>query len=660
MLAKTGHRCRSFGARLHRGTRIVYERSRCLVARASSANSLTKLTKAELVDLIVQLEQQNAALQGELELLNPKFTKDPGAGGPVAESSDVVRSIDAVSTPAERKLDFESTEALIKALKDGVAWPKEGTEFWRDPPRKDGEAIVLSDDLQDVDDGDGEQSTRPLHIVHVTAEMAPLAKVGGLGDVVTGLSAASLRRGHAVDVILPFYECIDTKQVGDLRLDSSFQSPTSGGAAVKFEAWRGVIEGVPVVLLKPLDSNLFRGSAIYGGSYNETQAYLVFSRASLEFMAHAGMQPDIIHAHEWQGSPVPMLFWELFSSRMPAARPVLTIHNMDNKGECRQEEFEAAGVPGELFASVDKALDERTIGHNPERLCLLKGGIIYSSAVTTVSPTYAKETLSGGGAGFLQSTLARPEVAGKYVGILNGIDGLTWNPATDPFLPACFSSHVPEGKALCKAYLQRGLGMAEDPDKPLVAISRLVPQKGIHLIEHAAVHTVENGGQFVLLGTGHAAGGLQGLANDRYRDNKNVSMMFMYSDALSHLIYAAADLFLVPSMFEPCGLTQMIALRYGGVPLVRSTGGLADTVFDVDEDRRDDGSLGGGNRGNGFVFQGVDGFSIETTLDRAFAMYRQSPEAWKALSQRNMSRSTGTSWERSMSSYEQLYLGVCQ
>ena len=111
-------------------------------------------------------------------------------------------------------------------------------------------------------------------------------------------------------------------------------------------------------------------------------------------------------------------------------------------------------------------------------------------------------------------------------------------------------------------------------------------------------------------------------------------------------------------MFEPCGLTQIIALRYGGVPLVRSTCGLADTVFDVDEDRRDDGSLGGGNRGNGFVFQGVDGFSIETTLDRAFAMYRQSPEAWKSLSQRNMSRSTGTSWERSMSSYEQLYLGV--
>ncbi len=662
--AQTGHAWHSFGARLHCGSRQIARRSRCLAARTSSTDSLTKLTKltkAELVDLILQLEQKNAALLGELELLNPKLTKVSGAGAPVVESSDMVRSMDAVSTPAELKLDFESTEALVQALKDGVAWPKEGTEFWKDSPRKEGEAIVLSDDLQDVDEGDREQTTRPLHVVHVTAEMAPLAKVGGLGDVVTGLSAASLRRGHAVDVILPFYECIDKRQVGDLRLDSSFQSPTSGGGTVTFEAWRGIIEGVPVVLLKPLESSLFRGSAIYGGGYNETRAYLIFSRASLEFMVRTGMQPDVIHAHEWQGSPVPMLFWELFSSRMPAARPVLTIHNMDNTGECRQDEFEATGVPGELFASVDKALDERTIGHNPERLCLLKGGIIYSSAVTTVSPTYAKETLTGGGAGFLQSTLARPEVASKYVGILNGIDSLTWNPATDPFLPACFSSRVPEGKALCKAYLQRGLGLEEDPDKPLVAvISRLVPQKGIHLMEHAAVHTVENGGQFVLLGTGHAAGGLQGLSNDRYRNNKNISMMFMYSDALSHLIYAAADLFLVPSMFEPCGLTQMIALRYGGVPLVRSTGGLADTVFDVDEETQDDGSLGGGNRGNGFVFHGIDGFSIETTLDRAFSMYKNAPEAWKALSQRNMRLSTGTSWQRSMSSYEQLYMGVSE
>lgn len=636
----------------------------------TDAKALTRLTKAELVELILQLEQEKAELQDDLALFNSKFTASSPDSAARASRSLAESSYDdsmSSSAPVEsaflqqqaKNLDFDSTEALIQALKDGVAWPKEGSDFWNAPARKDGEAFVLSDDLQDLAEAGDGVTTRPLHVVHVTAEMAPLAKVGGLGDVVTGLGAATLQKGHAVDVILPFYECIDIKQVAELRMDRTFQSPTDvNGGSLTFEAWRGAIEGVPVVLLKPLDSNFFRGSAIYGGSYNETQAYLVFCRAALEFMAQTGLQPNIIHAHEWQASAVPMLYWELFSSRM-SAKPVLTIHNMDNTGECRQDEFEATGVSGEVFASVDKALDERTIGHNPERLCLLKGGIIYSSAVTTVSPTYAKETLTGGGAGFLQSTLARPEVAGKYVGILNGIDNLTWNPATDPFLPACFSSHIPDGKAICKAYLQRGLGLEEDPDKPLVAvISRLVPQKGIHLIEHAAVHTVENGGQFVLLGTGHAAGGLQGLANDRYRDNKNVSMMFMYSDALSHLIYAAADIFLVPSMFEPCGLTQMIALRYGGVPLVRSTGGLADTVFDIENSELDDGSLGAGQQGNGFVFSGVDGYSIETTLDRAFAMYKNSPEAWKALCQRNMRNSISTSWEQSLASYEQIYFGI--
>jgi starch synthase len=309
-----------------------------------------------------------------------------------------------------------------------------------------------------------------------------------------------------------------------------------------------------------------------------------------------------------------------------------------------------------LFASVDKALDERTIGHNPERLCLLKGGIVYSSAVTTVSPTYAQETLTGGTAGFLQSTLAKPEVTNKYMGILNGIDTDVWNPATDPYLPACFSSQIPNGKSLCKKYLQRGLGMNEDPEKPLVAvISRLVPQKGIHLIEHAAVQTMEKGGQFVLLGTGHASGGLQGIAHDRFRDNKDMSMLFMYSEPLSHLIYAAADMFLVPSMFEPCGLTQMIALRYGGVPIVRRTGGLADTVRDV--------SASGSNdaapplRGNGFVFDGVDAGSLEEALDRAFSMYTTSPQAWHSLSTNNMKESICLSWDGSGASYEQLYLG---
>lgn len=654
---------------------VTQKVTKMMAVTTSVESSLMKMTKKELVDMVLELKQEKQRLEEELSMYNPKITvvQEQGSSARALVDDDIGDGMSGVAE-SNVNMDFDSKESLLTALRDGIAWPDSGLEFWTQDARKDG-VIALSETLQDLSATSLGNShiEKKIHIVHVTAEMAPLAKVGGLGDVVTGLGLASLRRGHTVDAILPFYECIDTSQVDDLHLERTFDSPTghdnndgSGHvnmSSIRFEAWRGKIEGCPVILLKPLDVPFFRGGAIYGGSYNETQAYLMFCRAALEYMAQSGMQPNIIHTHEWQGAAVSMLFWELYADRMPSTRPILTIHNMDNSGECRQDEFAATGVSGSLFASVDKALDERTIGHNPERLCLLKGGVIYSSAVTTVSPTYAQETLTGGSAGFLQSTLAKPEVAAKYMGILNGIDTDVWNPATDPYLPACFSSHVPEGKALCKAYLQRGLGLEEAPNKPLVAvISRLVPQKGIHLIEHAAIQTVELGGQFVLLGTGHASGGLQALAHDRFKDNPNVSMMFMYSEPLSHLIYAAADIFLVPSMFEPCGLTQMIALRYGAAPLVRRTGGLADTVHDIEQGQMyhqdNEVAMGASSRGNGFVFDGIDAYSIEQTLGRAFDMYHNSPEDWRNLSKRNMRDSSMFSWDSSLTSYEQLYLGL--
>ena len=398
-----------------------------------SDQKLMKMTKAELVELILRMREEHAVLENH----SSSVEEEEGKGDEARPGT----------------VDFSSIEAFVKALEDGIAWPEAGEdEFWNRGPRADG-TMCLSEELQDTrkEPYGSATNTSPIHIVHVTAEMAPLAKVGGLGDVVTGLAAASLRKGHVVDVILPFYECLDTTQIADLQMERKFDSfmgrEEDGGhvkmSTVSVECWTGKIEGCPVRLLKPQNVPYFRGGAIYGGSYNEAEAYLMFSRASLEYMAQSGMQPHIIHAHEWQGAAVPMLFWELFSSRMPQSKPILTIHNMDNTGECRQDEFAATGVSGSLFASVDKALDERTIGHNPERLCLLKGGIVYSSAVTTVSPTYAQETLTGGTAGFLQSTLAKPEVTNKYMGILNGIDTDVWNPATDPYLPACFSSSCP-------------------------------------------------------------------------------------------------------------------------------------------------------------------------------------------------------------------------
>ncbi len=580
-------------------------------------------------------------------------------------SDEEAGAMAVVSTPMQFSA-LSSMDEVVSTLESGILWPQPGESnppFYNRAPRS-APLQVPSDILDSIDSSPIDNSGRPLKISHITAEMAPCAKVGGLGDVVTGLSKACLAQGHSVEVILPYYQCIPDSAIEHLAFERDFEVPkgqfrdnTMHMSALKTLAYTGTIEGVPVVLLRPdwesTGSGLFKGGRIYGGSYNEAEAYLYFCRASLEYLVHSGRRPDIIHAHEWQSSAVPMLFWEYYSkSLLPGARPALTIHNMDNSGECRQDEFAATGISGEVFADVEKALDERTIGHNPERLCLLKGGIVYSSVVTTVSPTYAMETMTGGAAGWLRSTLSRPEVGDKYWGVLNGIDTEMWNPATDPLIPACFSASVPDGKALCKQFLQQGFGMDVSPDKPLVAvISRLVPQKGIHLIEHSVGRTVGQGGQFVLLGTGHAAGGLQRMANETYRDSGDVRMVFDYSEQLAHLIYAAADIFLVPSMFEPCGLTQMIALRYGGVPVVRSTGGLADTVFDVDADR---------THGNGFVFEGADAGSLESALDRALGMYIERKEEWAALCGRNLSQGERWSWKAPAQSYVELYRGVLE
>jgi glycogen synthase len=312
-----------------------------------------------------------------------------------------------------------------------------------------------------------------------------------------------------------------------------------------------------------------------------------------------------------------------------------------------KEEFLASGVHGEVFASPDKALDERTIGHNPERINLMKGGIVYSNAVTTVSPSYAKDILNAGAAGWLRTLFTKPEVTAKFRGILNGIDCDEWNPETDALLAANFNADYPRGKELCKEFLQKGLGLNVDPKKPLiVVVSRLVPQKGINLIKSAVYRTVQLGGQFVLLGSGHSDGIFRGMANSDFKDHKDCRLMLMYSERLAHQIYAAADIVVVPSMFEPCGLTQLIALRYGAVPLVRSTGGLADTVFDVD-------NHGPGVSPNGYSFQGADEGSLFSALDRALARYREKPEEWHRLSVKNMQQDV--SWGMSAKFYVDAY-----
>ncbi|KAK9803610.1 hypothetical protein WJX72_004636 [[Myrmecia] bisecta] len=566
--------------------------------------------------------------------------------GAAAQASGAAKPADQPAEPAEPAVSLE------QQLEDGIRWPVPNeARFWERPAREAPMPLGPEDGPST-----SERDPRQLHVVHCTAEMAPIAKVGGLGDVVQGLARTCLSRGHVVEVLLPFYECLPESQIEGLAHERDFDCPKGRSwdgriqcQSLRTSAWKGKIDGIPVILLRPAnwgESNIFRGDRIYGGGYNELEAYLYFCRACLEFLAVSGRRPNVIHTHEWQLGALPMLYWDAYGHAGLNARIVFTIHNMDNTGECRQDEFAYTGLPGEMFATVDKALDERTIGHNPERLCLMKGGIIYSNAITTVSPTYAEEALGGAAAGWLRSTLAKPEVRGKFQGVLNGIDTVAWDPATDPVLPANFTAEHTHGKELCKRYLQQGLGMDVDPEKPLIAcITRLVPQKGIHLIRHAVHRAAQLGGQFVLLGTGHADGDFRQMAAGEYAAHPDVRLLLMYSEPLAHLIYAAADIILVPSMFEPCGLTQLIGMRYGAVPLVRATGGLADTVKDVDAE--------GEASPNGFTFAGVDEGSLDATLDRALRYYRERPDWWVELARCNMK--VDSSWEQSAKSYIAIY-----
>uniref|UniRef100_A0A803MES6 Starch synthase, chloroplastic/amyloplastic n=1 Tax=Chenopodium quinoa TaxID=63459 RepID=A0A803MES6_CHEQI len=475
-----------------------------------------------------------------------------------------------------------------------------------------------------------------MHVIHVTAEMAPIAKVGGLGDVVTGLARACLSRGHTVDIMLPFYECLPKQQMTEFNLICTYDS-YHDGKWVQTNAYRAVASGIPVILIEPANQ-FFKGQRIYGGSYDELEAYLFFCRACLEYM----QKPRI----------------------------VLTIHNMEHYGECRfvvsvlvewnceliKEQFGKSGLDGDVYATTDKAVDDRTIGHNPERLSLLKGGIVYSNAVVTVSPSYLKETL---GSGWLSCILIK--YRDKYNGVLNGIDTSLWNPATDPFLSAKFDAQSLAGKTICKEYVQRGLGLpikfvgsdthVKGKIPLVVCITRLVAQKGLHLIRHAIKHVEELGGQMVVLGRAsnvQVEKEFESLAT-LHNQGPSIRILLIYSEELSHMLYAAADMVLVPSIYEPCGLAQMIGMRYGAVPIVRRTGGLADTVFDMDDQSKHEVS-------NGFVFEGIDEKSLSSAMDRAFNFYSNKPDEWQKLVMKIMQ--IDNSWNNAAEKYISIYNSV--
>ena len=296
-----------------------------------------KASATELRTRVEELEQENSQLRAALAAAQGCAPEDVQLAPPKAPRSgdevdiDELLAMAAVGASPSSSSSVPPGGDVLAQLEAGIAWasPGESPPFW-DRPARSAPLYLPSGPSNDVA---LDQPPVPLHIVHVTAEMAPAAKVGGLGDVVPGLAKACIARGATVDIILPFYECLSPDAVDDLTFDCDFECPKGKvqdgvlrGGSLKTQAWRGTIDGCPVILLRPdweaTGSPLFRGGRIYGGSYNEAEAYLYFCRAALEYLVLSGRQPDVIHAHEWQASAVPMLFWETFSTKFYKARPV--------------------------------------------------------------------------------------------------------------------------------------------------------------------------------------------------------------------------------------------------------------------------------------------------------------------------------------------------
>ncbi|MDD5036564.1 MAG: glycogen synthase GlgA [Methylococcaceae bacterium] len=462
-----------------------------------------------------------------------------------------------------------------------------------------------------------------MYIVQITPEIAPAAKVGGLADVVFGLSNELELRGNHVEIILPKYDCLRYDHIWGLcETYNDLWVPWFGGA-IHCTVFFGFVHGRKCFFIEPHSAdNFFNRGCIYGFK-DDALRFAFFTRAALEFMWKTGKNPEIIHCHDWQTALVPVLLYEIYQHlglRHP--RVCFTIHNFKHQGVVGAQLLHATGLNRpEFYFHYDRMRDNK----NPHALNLMKAGLVYSNFTTTVSPRHAIEAKDQGQGFGLEPTLHIHH--SKFGGVVNGVDYSFWNPEIDPLIPVHYTADCIEGKYENKRALRQRLMLA-DNEKPIVAfVGRLDPQKGLELVRHALFYTLQRGGQFVLLGSGPEAqiNNYFWSLKHQLNDNPDCHIEVGFNEELSHLIYAGSDIMVVPSRFEPCGLTQLISMRYGSIPVAREVGGLADTVVDKDF------SWKPLHERNGYLFRDYDGPGLESALGRAISCYYEYPEHFREL-----------------------------
>ncbi len=476
------------------------------------------------------------------------------------------------------------------------------------------------------------------HILFAASESAPFIKTGGLGSVLGSLPKELNKLDMEVSLVVPGYECIP-KSFHD-RMEDLVTFPVHlGWREGNVTVAKLVEENVTCYFLK--NSFYYCGSQPYNDIWLDIEKYAFFGKAVLEMLAYLELPVDIIHCHDWQTGLIPVFLREMYSGDPYFARikTIMTIHNLKFQGITDIPRMKDITGLGDHVFTYDKM-------ENHGDANMLKGGIAYADYVTTVSNSYAREIMTTEYGEGLDTLLYYRK--NRLCGIVNGIDWNTYNPETDPYLESHYNADNFETlRGANKGALQRKTGLPVREDAFTMGIvSRLTEQKGYDLLDWTLDDVFFHGGQLFVLGSG------EGWVEDIFRRYKErfpdqVYINGDYNDEIAKAIYSGCDITLMPSRFEPCGLNQLMALRYGCLPLVRATGGLRDTVLD-------DGMVTG--NGTGFVFESYDKEAFYQCLDRARKMYEDHPDCWKARIKQGMEKDF--SWKTSALAYEKLYLAL--
>jgi starch synthase len=482
-----------------------------------------------------------------------------------------------------------------------------------------------------------------LRILLIASEVAPFAKTGGLADVAGALPRALAALGHDVRILLPKYRGAEAHATETRIVVPNIQVPLGDRVAEGALIEAHGPSGVPVYLLE--HEHYYNRDSLYGtadGDYwDNCERFVFFCRAALEGMARLDAarspirwQPQVIHANDWETGLVPVYLRTLYRDHPLLGRlaSVFTIHNLAYQGVFWHYDMPMTGLGWDLFTPAGIEFYGK--------LNFMKGGLIFSDLLTTVSRTYAREIRTPAFGSGLEGVLE--DRSQDLHGVVNGIDYEMWNPQKDPAIAHPYSAEDPEPKAVCRETLRRELGLEDGAGPVIGIITRLAEQKGMDLVLEALPGILAEGGQLVVLGSGDAH------LEEAFRaataaHRGQVAVRIGHDDELSRRIYAGSDAFLMPSRYEPCGLGQLIALRYGSAPIVRRTGGLADTVTEFDPARRS---------GTGFVFDAFTPDALLAAVRRAASTYRQPP-LWKALVRNAMAEDF--SWDASAREYVTLY-----